>query len=259
MADPAQVIQALGGINGESIDSEALAAAATVIKPGHLIEELAAGTLQEHSGAGLNAQKLVALTDLPTGGTIDDVYTVAASVRYGAFHAGQEAFLRLAASAAAIVISDKLVSNGDGTVRKATIIDVKAALTIAGEADANGDLTFTSILDGEHGNDIQVILADAGTAAVVVDGLVITITPASAGNTATEVIAQVVADPGASSLIIASTGGSGATEPGNATIANLTGGVDGETDSDETIAAYALEAVDNSGGGSEVFIKVRFA
>ena len=117
MADPAHVIQALGDINGEPVVNEALAAASTAIKPGHLVEELAAGTVQEHSGAGLNAQKLIALTDLPTGGTIDDVYTVAATVRYGAFHAGQKGFLRLAASAAAVVIGKALESDGDGTVR----------------------------------------------------------------------------------------------------------------------------------------------
>lgn len=157
MADPAQVIQALGGINGEPVVNEALAAAATVIKPGHLLEELAAGTVQEHGGAGLNAQRLVALTDLPTGGTIDDVYTVAATVRYGAFHSGQETFMRLAASASAVVIGKALESDGDGTVRILTT------------------------------------------------------------DTATD---------------------------------------DTQRDS---IVAYALEAVDNSGGGSEVFIKVRIA
>ena len=117
MADPAQVIQALGGINGEPVNNEALSAAASAIKPGHLVEELAAGTVQEHSTAAVNAQKLIALTDTPTGGTIDDAYAVGATVRYGAFNGGQKGFLRLAASAAAIVIGDALQSAGDGTVR----------------------------------------------------------------------------------------------------------------------------------------------
>lgn len=156
MADPAQVIQALGGINGEPVVSEALAAASTVIKPGHLVEEILA-TVQEHSTAAANAQKLVALTDTPTGGTIDDVYTVAATVRYGAFHAGQKGFLRLAASAAAIIVGNQLESAGDGTVR--------------------------------------IITADAAT----------------------------------------------------------------DDTQRDAIVAYAVEAVDNSGGGSEVFIEVRFA
>jgi len=116
MADPAQVIQGLGGINGEPVNNEALAAAATVIKPGHLVEEVLA-TVQEHSTAAANAQKLVALTDTPVGGTIDDVYVVGATVRYGAFHAGQIGFLRLAASATAVIVGTPLQSAGDGTVR----------------------------------------------------------------------------------------------------------------------------------------------
>ena len=72
MSQAAQVIAALGGINGQSVHDEALAAAASAIKPGHLVEELAAGTVQEHSGTALNAQKLFALTDLTLAATIDD-------------------------------------------------------------------------------------------------------------------------------------------------------------------------------------------
>lgn len=118
MADPAQVIQALAGIDGQSIVSEALSAAGTTIEPGDLVEEIAAGTVQEHSTAASTAQKLVALTNLSVGGTIDDVYAVAATVRYGAFHSGQLGFLRLKAAAAAVIIGDALESEGDGTIRK---------------------------------------------------------------------------------------------------------------------------------------------
>lgn len=119
MADPAQVIQALGGINGEPVSNEALAAAATAILPGYLVEEILA-TVREHSTAAANAQKLIALTNTSNGGTIDDVYAVGETVRYGAFSTGQKGFLRLAASAAAIVVGDVLESAGDGTVRIAT-------------------------------------------------------------------------------------------------------------------------------------------
>ena len=120
MSAPAQVIEVLGGEKGDSIHSEALSAAATVIAPGHLIEELAAGTVQEHSTAAANAQKLVALTDLCVAGTIDDVYAVGTVVRYGAFHSGQKCFLRVAAAATAILKGAALESDGDGTVRTAT-------------------------------------------------------------------------------------------------------------------------------------------
>jgi len=118
MSQAAQVIEALGDNAGDSIHNEALTAAASAVKPGHLVEELAAGTVQEHSTAATNAQKLVALTNLCNGKTIDDAYGVAETCRYGAFRAGQLAFLRVAASAPAIVIGDALESAGDGTVRK---------------------------------------------------------------------------------------------------------------------------------------------
>lgn len=226
--------------------------------PGHLLEKLAAG-FQKHSTAGGNAQKIFALENIADAGDIDRAYVAGETSRGGYGQSGQLVFGLVAAAALAIAVEDPLISNGDGTVRKATVTDVKATLTVAGEADANGDLTFTSVLDGEHGNDVQVILLNAGTGAVTVDGLVVTITPDTGSNTATDVIAQVVADPGASSLIVASTGGTGATEPGNATIANLTGGADGEVDSDETIVGYAAVAVDNSGGGSEARIQLEVA
>lgn len=116
MADSAQVIQAIGGGMGDPAVSEALSAAGSAIKPGHLLEELAAGTVQEHSTAAGNTQRLVALTNLSNGGTIDDAYAVGETVRYGAFASGQEAFLRVAAGAAAIANKAYLQSAGDGTV-----------------------------------------------------------------------------------------------------------------------------------------------
>lgn len=121
MSQAAQVIAALGGQNGHSIDDEALSAAASAIKPGHLVEELAAGTVQEHAGTALNAQKLFALTDLTVGGTIDDAYAVGSLVRYGAFSTGQKVFGRVAVGSVAIVKGDALQSNGDGTVEKLVI------------------------------------------------------------------------------------------------------------------------------------------
>ncbi len=112
------VIQALADIAGNAVIDEALSAAGSAILPGYLVEELAAGTVQEHSTVADTAQKLIALTNLVTGKTINDAYAAAETVRYGAFHAGQKGFLRLAASAPAIVIGDSLESAGDGTVRK---------------------------------------------------------------------------------------------------------------------------------------------
>lgn len=120
MAQLAQIIQMLTDALGSFIHSERLSAAGSAIVPGMLIEELAAGTVQEHSTAAANAQRLFALSDLPVAGTIDDAYAVGTTVRYGAAHSGQEVYSLVAAAASAIVIGDALESAGDGTLRLAT-------------------------------------------------------------------------------------------------------------------------------------------
>ena len=254
MSQAPQVISLLGGIAGEPIVEEALTNTST-IKPGHLVEKISNGKIQEHSSAGGFAVKRFALENIANGKTIDDAYASGEIARFGTFQPGQRVNAFLPANAPAVVIEDKLSSNGDGTLRKATSTDTKALLFVDGAA-ANGGVTYTSKLDGDHGNDIQIIQNDAGTGAVVVDGLVITVTPDSGANTATEVVAQIVADPGASSLVTAVAEGSGAGEPGIVTITNLAGGLDAETDSDEQIVAIAREAVDNSAGGSAVRLQI---
>ena len=120
MSDTPEVIELLNDAMGSFIHSEALSAAGSAIIPGMLIEEIAAGTVQEHSGAGLNAQRLFALTNLPVGGDIDDAYGAGVTVRYGAAHSGQEVFGLLAAGATAVIIGTVLESAGDGTVRIVT-------------------------------------------------------------------------------------------------------------------------------------------
>ena len=120
MAQAKQVIEILTDEKGSFIHEERLSAAASAIVPGMLIEELAAGTVQEHSTAAANAQRLFALANLANGETIDDAYGAAETVLYGAAHTGQKVFTLVAAAAAAIVIGDVLESAGDGTVRIAT-------------------------------------------------------------------------------------------------------------------------------------------
>ena len=116
MSDNPQVIELIGGSQGQSIHSEKLSAAATAILPGYLLEELAAGTVQEHSVAAGNSQRLVALTNLCTGGDVEQVYAVGERVRFGAFQSGQEAYLKVAVGTAAIAQGASLQSVGDGTV-----------------------------------------------------------------------------------------------------------------------------------------------
>ena len=114
-----QTIELNAGIGGEPQVKERLSAAGSAIKPGYLIEEVG-GEVQEHSTAAANAQKLFALTNPITGGTIDTAYGAAQTVRYGAFKTGQEVYVLLAAAATAVIDGSVLESAGDGTVRLAS-------------------------------------------------------------------------------------------------------------------------------------------
>ena len=136
MAQLAQVIQLLTDALGSFIQSEAKAAAGSAIVPGMLVEELAAGTVQEHSTAAGNAQKLFALPDLSNAGTIDTVYPVGSTVRYGCAHSGQEAYALLAASATAVVKGAPLQSAGDGTLR------VLATDAATSQSERNGIVAY---------------------------------------------------------------------------------------------------------------------
>lgn len=117
MSQPAQVIELIAGDGGEFLVTEALADSGSAIVPGMLIEETPTG-VQEHSAAADNAQRLFALANIANGGTIDDVYVVAETVRYGAARTGQQVNT-LVGVVAAIVVGDALESAGDGTVQKA--------------------------------------------------------------------------------------------------------------------------------------------
>lgn len=152
MSQASQVIQVVGGIAGQPIIAEALASAATTIIPGHLIEVTTAGTVQEHSTAAANAEKLIALADPTLGATIADIYAAASLVRYGAFRTGQRVKMRLAASAAAIVIGDALESAGDGTVRIATA----DAATDTAQRDAIVGYAVEAVDNSSGGINVQI-------------------------------------------------------------------------------------------------------
>jgi hypothetical protein len=132
MSQVAKVIALLAGFIGQLIQSERASAAGTAILPGMLVEE-AAGKVQEHSTAGGNAQKLFALPNISTGGTIDTVYPVGDSVSYGCAHSGQEVNALLAVGAAAVADGAPLQSAGDGTLA----VWVAQAVNEAGSATFN--------------------------------------------------------------------------------------------------------------------------
>jgi hypothetical protein len=105
---------------GAFIHYEALAAAASTIVAGDLIEVTSAGEVREHSIAAGAGQNAYALANTANAGTIDDVYTVASTVLYGIGHAGQGVNARVAVGTAAIAIGDPVESAGDGTVQPLT-------------------------------------------------------------------------------------------------------------------------------------------
>ena len=110
-------VEQLIAMAGAGIHDERIAAAASAIKPGHLIEITTADEVQEHSTAAANAAKLIALTNLANSSDIDTAYTVGESVRFACYGSGQEVVLRLAAAATAVTIGAALESDGNGTVR----------------------------------------------------------------------------------------------------------------------------------------------
>jgi hypothetical protein len=114
------VIELSTGDAGRLIPDEALADSGTAIKPGHLVEPTATGVKEHATAAGNPVQKLFALKNHANGGTIDDVYPVGDTVKFGAAHSGQLVNALVAAAADAITANQPLESAGDGTLRNKT-------------------------------------------------------------------------------------------------------------------------------------------
>jgi len=152
------------------------------LSPGHVVELISTDKVQKAGTAARPYARLVALEQSYIGKGITTAYASADQVICGVFDAGAEVTLRLPASAAAVVIGDRLQVNADGTVKKLV-----------------GPLT-TSVGTGDG------TVADVGAA----------FSQTTLNNNFKDVADAV----------------------------NL-----------NTVFAIALEAVDNSGGGSEAFIK----
>jgi len=116
MADTPQVIELETNGKGSFIIGEAIGAAGATPTPGHLLEYLAAGTVQEHSTADGISQKMICLPNLPVASDIDAAYVAGETVRFGYAQPGQAANMILAISQTATRITE-LVSNGDGTLK----------------------------------------------------------------------------------------------------------------------------------------------
>lgn len=246
-------------LKGNGINKEAIANAA--ITPGYLVERMSTGNIRKHATAGVEASPAFAIENEVIGLGIDDDYAANDNCLFTYLQSGSEVFALLAAAASAIVIGDKLESAGDGTVRilPADVAGVQALITF-GAGDAA--VTFKANAIGANGNDItiQYIAGTAGAETVVVTGLAIVIksdtTTPGTSDQADDIIALVNADIFASALVFADEGAGDGTDAVVTPVAttNLAGGVD--TTAVNRSIGVALEAVDNSGGGGEVRIKM---
>lgn len=95
-------------------------AAAAALKPGHLIMLNSSDKVLKHATAGGWAEALFATEDALQSKSIDDAYAADDIVSYHQASKSDIIKARVAANASAIVIGDKLVSNGDGCLKKAS-------------------------------------------------------------------------------------------------------------------------------------------
>ena len=122
------------------------------------------------------------------------------------------------------------VPNGQGFVHNgdATLTSLIGLNFLANRTQASlvlGDLTITSILPGEAGNNISVeVAAHAGALAVSLAGQKITISPAAAGNTWAQVKTALEADASIDALISITNDGEGNSTAGAVAAQNLSGG-----------------------------------
>lgn len=131
-------------LKGEPIFKEGQASSA--INPGYLVEFGGSKDLQAQGTAQENCRRAFALENDLLGKGIDDAYAANERVRYGSFHAGQEVYAKLPASAAAIVKGDALEATGDGTLRKLTSGGAIIAYALEAKDNSSGTTeTFIAV------------------------------------------------------------------------------------------------------------------
>ncbi len=117
--------------------------AAAAITPGHLVELTSADKVQKHSTAAGFTAKMFAVEDELQGKTIDQEYASASRVQFNVCPPGC-IVNALIADGEDIAIGDKLVSNGDGTLKEA---DSAATDEIVGVAMEAVDMSDSSAAD----------------------------------------------------------------------------------------------------------------
>jgi len=104
-------------ISEGAVQKEALASGN--VTPGHLLEQTsdAVDTVKVHAGAGGHAQSMFAVEDDMQGNVITTVYATGKRVFYKVFRPGDEVNA-LIANGQNVAKGDKLVSNGNGELKK---------------------------------------------------------------------------------------------------------------------------------------------
>jgi len=110
-------------LKGDMGHDEMLAVAA--LKPGHLLEQVSSGKVQKHSVVGGASARLFAKEDALQGRTVDTAYEADDLVSVHTGKPNEWIQARVAAAAIAIVRGDKLVSAGDGTLKKANFTNTR--------------------------------------------------------------------------------------------------------------------------------------
>jgi len=292
---------------------EEYAAADATIKPGHLIELTSSGTVQRHTTAGGNGERLFATEDALQGNGITVAYGSGDLVTCDLAPPGATRLARLAAAAAAVVIGDKLISAGDGTLKKAVPAggSVLYANTAASTAVSNGvsteqffDLSYSvpagtlkvgdvleieglAVVSAAAGTDTgtvklyiggvtivttaaldlttadlvyfkgTVIVRTIGASGTIVAGGIDTIGPAASATLKPFSLASSTLDTTVANIIRASITYSATTATCTAALQLLT--VRRMNTGGNVILAFAQEAVDNSAGVAETFLRVRVA
>lgn len=144
-------------IKGDFIQSERQANAA--INPGHLIELMSTDKVRSNTQAGVLVPRTFAIEQEYEGKEITDAYATDDTVIYGAFPAGAEVYAKLAASATAVVIGDRLEAKNDGTVGTLSAADTLVATGIVTDDD---NAATTGLAIYLHLDELQSYAAPVG-------------------------------------------------------------------------------------------------
>jgi len=121
-------------LTGDGNQWEEKLAGAAGILPGHLLQITSTDTVVVHSTSGGTGATAVAVEDAIMGGTVDTAYANANYVRYVFPSPGDILQIRLT-DVVAYVVGDKLISAGDGTLKKTALTPAKTFGEIVEAAD----------------------------------------------------------------------------------------------------------------------------